>query len=94
MVEKVTICKVLYDFDSTEPGEIALKEGQYIQLIGQVGKQTDGVFCRYSFLSFNSLHAQRHDLGKNWSVELTFNKKVAKIVLSLHFHESECYQRA
>ena len=45
MVEKVTICKVLYDFDSTEPGEIALKEGQYIQLIGQVGKQTDGVFC-------------------------------------------------
>ena len=45
MVEKVTICKVLYDFDSAEPGEISLKEGQYIQLIGQVGKQTDGVFC-------------------------------------------------
>ena len=45
MVEKVTICKVLYDFDSTEPGEIALKEGQYIQRIGQVGKQTDGIFC-------------------------------------------------
>lgn len=36
MVEKVTVCKVLYDFETTEPGELPLREGQYIQLLSKV----------------------------------------------------------
>ena len=45
MVEKVIVCKVLYDFDSAEPGELPLKEGQYIQLLDKVQIQSCDWWC-------------------------------------------------
>lgn len=36
MVEKVEVAQALYDFETDQPGELRLKQGQFVQVLSTV----------------------------------------------------------